>query len=130
MSTAQAAQVRFESLDRADRDRLLRDPEACQVYLDALSLIDDVLCGYHPERRQPRFLELSTIHEHFQFVLTQSPLPRPAAANVEQNRVVAEGLRREAEQLRSTGERAPMVELAIEEFLDKLADQYAAVARS
>jgi hypothetical protein len=129
VSTAQATHVRFESLDRADRDRLLRDPEACQVYLDALSLLDDLLCGFHPEPRQPRFPELSTIHEHFQFVLAQSPLPRVAAANVDQNRVAAEGLRREAEQWRAAGERVPTVELAIEEFLDDLAEQYADLAR-
>ena len=129
MSTAQATHVRFESLDRTDRDRLLRDPEACQVYLDALSLLDDLLCGFHPEPRQPRFPELSTVHEHLQFALVQSPMPRPAAANIEQNRIVAEGLRREAEQLRAAGERVPMVELAIEQFLDDLAEQYADLAR-
>jgi hypothetical protein len=129
VSTAQATHVKFECLSRTDRDRLVRDPEACQVYLDALSLIDDVLCGFHPEPRQPRFPELSTIHEHLRFALAQLQLPRAASANVEQNRLVAEGLRREAEQLRA-GERAPRVDLTIEQFLDDLAEQYAELARA
>ena len=130
MSTTAVHPTVFNALSPSQLHSLVGDEPASLTFLDALSLLDDVLCGFSSVVRRPRFAELADVQAHLEFVLQQRRLPGGVAANLERNRLAAEGLRGEAERIRAAGDRSPLLELTIEKFLDDLRSQYTAVARA
>lgn len=53
----------FLPLSEKEQEILLKDGLACELYLDALALFDDLLCGFLPEREPARIRDVHTVLE-------------------------------------------------------------------
>lgn len=128
MPTLTSAGRRFQSLDPADLATVLADEDVRESYLDSLSLLDDLLCEFLPEREPPRATnetELVQEIDRLRHALAASP---PVARVVDENKNAAVQLRQVFLARASVNEPRFDIELAIRQFLTALLEEYQSIA--
>jgi hypothetical protein len=108
---------------------LVQDEAAAQQYLDALSLIDDLLSPYLSEPQHARFPLVETFQVHLEHVTRRSRLAPEIVRNISDNTATAKGLRDDAEQMRKSGDTSAQLDIAVDRFAAELADQYETISR-
>jgi hypothetical protein len=119
---------KFVKLPSSDFVVLIQNEDASEMYLDALVLLDDLLCEFVANREAPRENDINSIVGDIATIRTTLSGYQEIQRNIEDNLIIAQNLRATAVKQRKARGAGHATGMEIENFLAELLEQYKSVA--
>ncbi|MBI1929114.1 hypothetical protein HYR99_33315, partial [Candidatus Poribacteria bacterium] len=95
---------KFVKLSASDFIQMIQDEDICEMYLDALALIDDFLCAFVSNREPPREKDASSIVKEINAIQAATSSHQAIQQNIRENLDIVQDLRAEALKVRASNQ--------------------------